>query len=81
MAEELVFAEAGVEPRKLTGGPGEYFGSAPKVQDPDFLVGFDQSDDAAVYRLTDELALVHTLDFFPMVEDPIPSARLLPPTP
>ncbi len=43
----------------------------PKVQDPDFLVGFDQSDDAAVYRLTDELALVHTLDFFPpMVEDP-----------
>jgi len=34
-------------------------------------VGFDQSDDAAVYRLTDELALVHTLDFFPpMVDDP-----------
>lgn len=34
-------------------------------------MGFDQSDDGAVYKLTDELALVQTLDFFPpMVEDP-----------
>ena len=43
----------------------------PKTEDANVLVGFDQSDDAAVYRLTDELALVHTLDFFPpMVDDP-----------
>lgn len=34
-------------------------------------MGFDHSDDAAVYRLTEELALVQTLDFFPpMVDDP-----------
>ena len=34
-------------------------------------MGFDHSDDAAVYRLTDDLAIVQTLDFFPpMVDDP-----------
>ncbi len=37
----------------------------------DLLVGFDTSDDAAVYRLTDELAVVQTIDFFPpIVDDP-----------
>ena len=35
------------------------------------LVGFERSDDAGVYRLTDELALVQTVDFFtPVVDDP-----------
>lgn len=39
--------------------------------DPRLLVGYDASDDAAVYQLTDELALVQTLDFFPpMVDEP-----------
>lgn len=39
--------------------------------DPDLLVGFDSHDDGAVYRLTDDLAVIQTLDFFPpMVEDP-----------
>ena len=39
--------------------------------DPNLLVGFDHSDDASVYRLSDELALVQTVDFFPpMVDDP-----------
>ena len=43
----------------------------PKVEDPHLLVGFNSSDDAAVYQLTDELAIVQTLDFFPpMVDDP-----------
>ena len=38
---------------------------------PDLLVGLEGADDAAVYRLTDELALVQTLDFFPpVVDDP-----------
>lgn len=38
---------------------------------PDLLVGLDTSDDAGVYRLSDELALVQTLDFFtPIVDDP-----------
>ena len=39
--------------------------------DPDLLVGFDKSDDACVYRVNDELALVQTVDFFPpVVDDP-----------
>ncbi len=38
---------------------------------PEILVGFDRSDDAGVYRLSDDLALVQTVDFFPpMVDDP-----------
>src|SRR5919112_150893 len=38
---------------------------------PDLLVGLQTSDDAAVYRLSDELALVQTVDFFtPIVDDP-----------
>jgi selenide,water dikinase len=39
--------------------------------DPSLLVGFDKSDDASVYRINDELALVQTVDFFPpIVDDP-----------
>ncbi len=35
------------------------------------MVGYDSKDDAAVYRITDELAFVQTVDFFPpMVDDP-----------
>jgi selenide,water dikinase len=38
---------------------------------PDLLVGIDHLDDAAVYRLTDDIALVQTIDFFtPIVDDP-----------
>jgi selenide, water dikinase len=41
------------------------------IPDPNLLVGIDTSDDAGVYRLTDELALVQTVDFFtPIVDDP-----------
>ena len=43
----------------------------PRVNHPDVLVGFDTSDDAGVFRLTPELALVQTVDFFtPIVDDP-----------
>lgn len=38
-------------------------------QDPNLLVGYDRSDDASVYKLTDELALVQTVDFFPPIAD------------
>jgi len=39
--------------------------------DANLLVGFDKADDAGVYRLRDDLALVQTLDFFtPIVDDP-----------
>ena len=45
--------------------------SLPRVVNPDVLVGFDTADDAGVYRLSDELALVQTVDFFtPIVDDP-----------
>ena len=38
---------------------------------PDLLVGIDHLDDAGVYRLTDDIALVQTIDFFtPIVDDP-----------
>ena len=43
----------------------------PPQTDPNLLVGFETSDDAAVYRLTDDLAIVQTVDFFtPIVDDP-----------
>ena len=38
-------------------------------RDPNLLVGFDRSDDASVYKLSDELALVQTVDFFPPIAD------------
>ena len=39
------------------------------LHDPNLLVGYDKSDDASVYKLTDELALVQTVDFFPPICD------------
>ena len=38
-------------------------------QDPNLLVGFDKSDDASVYQVSDDLALVQTVDFFPPIAD------------
>ena len=37
--------------------------------DPNLLVGFDRSDDASVYKISDDLALVQTVDFFPPIAD------------
>ncbi len=49
----------------------------PRVTDPDLLVGSDTLDDAAVYRLNDEIALVQTVDFFtPVVDDPYDFGRI-----
>ena len=43
----------------------------PKVTDDKLLVGVDTADDAGVYQISDELAVVNTLDFFPpIVDDP-----------
>ncbi|MFR4478051.1 MAG: selenide, water dikinase SelD [Fusobacterium sp.] len=43
----------------------------PSVEDKNLIVGFGKSDDAAVYKLTDEIAMIQTLDFFtPMVDNP-----------
>ena len=37
--------------------------------DPNLLVGFDKSDDASVYKISDDLALVQPVDFFPPIAD------------
>src|SRR5436305_15241470 len=43
----------------------------PSLDDPNVLIGHGLVDDAGVYRLSDELALVQTVDFFtPIVDDP-----------
>lgn len=43
----------------------------PSVEDQNLIVGFEKSDDASVYKLTDDIAMIQTLDFFtPMVDDP-----------
>jgi len=43
----------------------------PRQSDPNVLVGFDTSDDAGIYRIAANLALVQTVDFFtPLVDDP-----------
>ncbi|MGC1965904.1 MAG: selenide, water dikinase SelD [Candidatus Acidiferrales bacterium] len=43
----------------------------PRQIDPNVIVGFETNDDAAVYRLTDDLAIVQTVDFFtPIADDP-----------
>jgi len=40
-------------------------------QDPNVLVGLDGADDAGVYRISDDLAMIQTVDFFtPIVDDP-----------
>src|ERR687891_2911801 len=45
--------------------------------DPNLLVGLDTADDAAVYRLRDDLAIVFTADFFtPIVDDPYDFGRV-----
>ena len=70
--EDIVFCKGGGCTAKL--GPGilaKVLEQIPKMADPNLLIGYDSSDDAAVYKLTDDLAVVQTLDFFPpMVDDP-----------
>jgi selenide,water dikinase len=49
----------------------------PVPSDPDLLVGLDTADDAAVYRVADDLAIVTTVDFFtPIVDDPFDFGRV-----
>ena len=70
--EEIVFCKGGGCTAKL--GPGilaRVLEKIPKTRDENLMIGYDSSDDAAVYKLTDDLAVVQTLDFFPpMVDDP-----------
>jgi selenide,water dikinase len=56
---------------------GPVLARLPLTPDPRALVGFQTSDDAAVYKLRDDLALVHTVDFFtPIVDDPFDFGRI-----
>lgn len=60
--------------------PGELSGllaGLPSHYDENLIVGYDSSDDAAVYKMNDEYALVTTADFFPpMVNDPKTFGRI-----
>ena len=43
----------------------------PAIDDPNLLVGISTGDDAAVYKMSDEMAIISTVDFFPpIVDDP-----------
>lgn len=70
--EPIVFCKGGGCTAKL--GPAvlsRVLSRIPKVKDENLIIGYDSSDDAAVYKLTENLAIVQTLDFFPpMVDDP-----------
>lgn len=42
-----------------------------KIPEPNLLIGFDSADDAAVYKLSSDFCVIHTVDFFPpIVDDP-----------
>ncbi len=51
--------------------------SLPPFAHPDLIVGTETSDDAGVFRLRDDLAIVNTVDFFtPIVDDPYTFGRI-----
>lgn len=71
--EKIVFCTGGGCTAKLGAGVlSRILEKLPRGEkDPNLLVGYDSRDDAAVYRITDDIALVQTVDFFPpMVDDP-----------
>ncbi len=74
MEQEILFCKGGGCTAKL--GPGileRVLSRLPKPdkRDENLLIGYESSDDAAVYQVSPEVAIVQTLDFFPpMVEDP-----------
>lgn len=73
MSEKIVFCKGGGCTAKLGAGVlSRVLERLPKgAPDENLLIGYDSKDDAAVYRVTDDVAIVQTLDFFPpMVEDP-----------
>lgn len=74
MEREVLFCKGGGCTAKL--GAGVLERVLPRlekasVKDENLLIGYESSDDAAVYQITPEVAIVQTLDFFPpMIEDP-----------
>lgn len=62
---------AGCGAKVGAGTLSKLLGGLPVHRDENLLVGYDTSDDACVYQVSEELALVQTLDFFPpIVDDP-----------
>ena len=56
---------------------GPLLAGLPTIADPNVLVGFGTSDDAGVYQLREDLAIVSTVDFFtPIVDDPFQFGRI-----
>ena len=73
MADEIVFCRGGGCTAKLGAGVlSRVLSCLPKgARDDNLLVGYDSRDDAAVYQVSEDLAIVQTLDFFPpMLDDP-----------
>ncbi len=61
----------GCNAKIAAGTLGELLADLPKSANENLLVGYEHSDDAAVIKLTEDLAIIQTLDFFPtMVSDP-----------
>ena len=60
---------AGCGAKVGAGTLAKLLGDLKVLQDPNLLVGYDKSDDASVYKITDDLALVQTVDFFPPICD------------
>ena len=49
----------------------QVLGKLPKFEDENLIVGIETSDDAAIYKVTDDIAMIQTVDFFtPIVDDP-----------
>ncbi|MDO5336733.1 MAG: selenide, water dikinase SelD [Eubacteriales bacterium] len=73
MEEKIVFCKGGGCTAKLGAGIlGRVLEKLPRgIEDENLLIGYDSRDDAAVYKITEDTAIVQTLDFFPpMVDDP-----------
>lgn len=70
-------ARAGCAAKHPPGFLVPLLGTLPAPRDPAVLVGSATSDDAAIYRLSDDLALILTTDFFtPIVDDPFEFGRV-----
>lgn len=73
MSENIVFCKGGGCTAKLGAGVlAHVLEQLPKGPfDQNLLIGYDSKDDAAVYKISEDVAIVQTLDFFPpMVDDP-----------
>ncbi|MBQ7703159.1 MAG: selenide, water dikinase SelD, partial [Firmicutes bacterium] len=70
-------AHGGCAAKVAPGDLKQVLAQLPTMTDPNLMVGFDTSDDAAVYRISDDLALIQTVDIFPpVVDDPFDYGRI-----